>query len=418
MKKICFLVVIFLTVVSVMKGQDESPKKLSVSLGEGVNVKFGGFVRGDLFLDTRKGREAVDGLIFINPYDELLDAKGKDLNEETNYDFSAALTRFNALFTGPEALGMNTSAFFEFDFSNTSNKTVLVRHAWIKLANEKQEFLLGRSWHPFQGPVNPSCIGAAFGAPFHLFARGEQFRYTRNIGSFKLMGAAYLQSAFPSFGPEGASYTYSRYADIPDLTALFYYQKSNSIFGLGVNYKQLKPTNSYVYEELTYATDEKVNSVSAVAYGQYNKGLFTAKAVAMYGENMADGYMQGGYAVKSKDPLSGEPEYTVSKSVTSWVNFTYGKKWVGGLFLGYQKSLGMKDNPMQGGLYYGYGQNIGSMYRISPSIVYNVGRLSFQLEEECTQTSYGNVDFADKGKVKDTHSVVNFRTLFVSVFNF
>jgi len=410
-KRILFALAMLAVVSGGLHAQEnDQVKKLTVSLGDGMNLKFGGFFRFDGFLDTRNNNYAViDGLAFVLPSAKNPDANGKDINADANINFSAALTRFNAAFSGPKLAGYQLTSFFEFDFSNSDTKTVLFRHAWLKFTSDKNEWLIGRSWHPFQGPVNPSTIGAAWGAPFQPFSRGEQIRYTRTLGNFRLSAAAFMQSAFPSFGPNGKSVLYQRNSDLPELIGLAYYTKGNTTFGISGDLKSICPQTSYSFGGKTYQTDQKLTTVSAAVYAQQRSGLFTAKFQGLYIQNMSEALMQGGYAVKTAK-ADGDSEYTPSQSLNAWANFTYGKKYMGGLFLGYVKNLGLRDNPV-GTIYYGYGNNIGSLYRLAPSFVYTSGRFQFSVEEELTGAAYGTYDAADKGKVKDAKMVSNLRSL-------
>jgi predicted neuraminidase len=66
---------------------------------------------------------------------------------------------------------------------------------------------------------------------------------------------------------------------------------------------------------------------------------------------------------------------------------------------------------------YGRSENIASMWRVAPSLSYTSGRVALQLEGEITTAYYGTLDFADKGKVKNTDAVTNNRlALSVSYF--
>jgi hypothetical protein len=403
------LLVIIFSVANLPAQENDQVKKISVSLGDGMSLKFGGYFRTDAFLDTRNNNYSlIDGLIFVMPSAKNPDANGSDLNADANMNFSAALTRFNATFTGPKLGRFQLSSFFEFDFSNVDTKTVLFRHAWLKFSEKNSEWLIGRSWHPFLGPVTPTVVGAAWGAPFQPFSRGEQIRYNYSSGWLRLSAAAFMQSAFPSYGPNGKSNLYQRNSDMPELTGLAYYAKGSTVFGASVDLKSLCPRTSYAVGSATYKTNEKLTTVSAAVFAQKQCGLFTAKAQGLYIQNMSEALLQGGYAVKAVK-ANGDVEYTPSQSLNAWANFTYGKKYQAGLFLGYVKNLGLKDNAV--GTYYGYGNNIGSLYRVSPSFIYTAGRFQFSVEEELTGAAYGTYDPADKGKVKDARMVSNLRTL-------
>jgi hypothetical protein len=415
-KKYILLAVAVFAAITVNAQENNKVKKIAISLGEGMSLKFGGYFRTDAFLDTRNNNYSlVDGLIFVMPSAKNPDANGRDINADANMNVSAALTRFNATFTGPKLGTFQLSSFFEFDFSNVDTKTILFRHAWLKFANEKSEWLIGRSWHPFLGPVTPSVVGPAWGAPFQPFSRGEQIRYTYSSGALRLSAAAFMQSAFPSYGPNGKSNLYQRNADLPELTGLVYYAKGNTLFGASADLKTLCPRTSFTLGSATYKTNEKLTTVSAAAFAQQKYGLFTAKLQGLYLQNMSEALLQGGYAVK-EIKANGDYAYTPSQSLNAWANFTYGSKYQVGLFLGYVKNLGLRDNAV--GTYYGYGNNIGSLYRVAPSFVYTSGRFQFALEEELTGAAYGTYEAANKGKVKDAKMVTNLRTLLSAIMFF
>jgi hypothetical protein len=410
------------TVVAIAQEQPASNIP-TVKLGENVNVKFGGFARADYFVDTRKGTEGIDGLLYLWPDPVLKDADGSDLNKKANQNLSATPTRFTALFGGPEAFKAKASAYFEFDFTGGNSSYLLFRQGWLKLEWAKSSLLVGRTWHPIQGPVTPSTIPLNYGTPFNVFCRGEQVRFTYKVGTFNFLAATFWQAAHASFGPDAAdkpaqSLRYMRNSMIPDLNFQIHFTKDNFTTGILTEYKVIQPREYTTANNLKYKTDEKVSSYAVAAFGQYKKGNFIIKGNAMYGQNMAEGFMQGGYACKSVDPVTGRETYSVSSALTSWLNIVYGDKVKFGLFGGYQKNLGFMDN-LDATVYkfYGRADNINSMYRVSPSISFYSGRMAFQIEDEITTAQYGTVDLTDKGRVKDTDAVTNNRiTLSVSYF--
>ena len=52
-----------------------------------LDFKFYGQVRADLFYNSRANEETVDGLFYMYPKDERLDAEGNDLNATANSKF-------------------------------------------------------------------------------------------------------------------------------------------------------------------------------------------------------------------------------------------------------------------------------------------------------------------------------------------
>ena len=411
-------------------GQEPASSLQPVKLGENVNVKFGGFARADYFVDTRKGKEAVDGVYYLWPEPKSLDANGKDLNTKTNQNLSATATRFSALFSGPDALKAKASAYFEFDFTGGNSNYLLFRQGWVKLDWTKSSLLVGRSWHPLQGPVVPSNVALNFAAPFNVFCRGEQVRFTYKPGAISFLAAAFMQGGHSSFGPNAVngdpeqSLRFLRNSMLPDLNFQVHYTNGGFIGGVMTQYKSLQPREFTTVNGIQYKTDEKINSYSLAAFGQYKQGKLTVKGNAMYGQNLSEMFMQGGYARVSVDPLTGHETYSTASAITSWVNLLYGETVRFGLFggfqknLGFQKSFGLENdiNPTDF-KFYGRTPNIASIIRIAPSISYFSGRMAFQAEGEVTSAYYGQLDFTDRGMIKDSEAVTNYR-MYLSVSYF
>ncbi len=405
--------------------QEPASSLQPVKLGENVTVKFGGFARVDYFADTRKGKESVDGLFYIWPEPVKPDATGKDLNEKGNQNLSATPTRFTALFAGPEALKAKASAYFEFDFTGGNSNYLLFRQGWVKLDWAKTSLQIGRTWHPLQGAVTPSTVSLNFEAPFNVFCRGEQVRFTYKTGKVSFLAATFFQSGHASFGPNvitgesEQSLRFMRNSMQPDLNFQVHYSMGGFTTGIMTEYKSLQPREyTSVDNVVNYSTNEKINTYALGAFGQYKKGLFTIKGNAIYGQNLSEMTMQGGYARLTLNTETGYETYTPSSALTSWINILYGEKVRAGFFGGFQKNLGFKDN-LNSIVYkfYGRSDNISSMYRLAPSISYFTGRMVFQAEGEITTANYGKVDLTDNGRVKETKAVTNYR-MYLSVSYF
>lgn len=387
-----------------------------VKVGENVSVKFGGFARADYFFDTRKGKEGVDGLLYLWPEPAKFDANGNDLNSKLNHNLSATATRFTALFAGPETFKAKTSAYLEYDFTAGNSGFVNFRQGWLKLDWTKSSLMIGRNWHPLLGPVLPSTISLNFGTPFGIFCRGEQVRFTYKAGTMSFVAATFWQAGHASFGPNAAnngqeqSLRFLRNSMVPDLNLQIHFSKGNVLTGLMGEFKSLQPLEFTTVGNINYKTSEKVNSFAIGAFGQIKAGKFTAKVNSLYGQNLAEMMMQGGYAMVYADALTGHEEYTPSAAFTSWVNLTYGETVRWGIFAGIQKNLGFMDDLQPAYFkFYGRSQDVASMWRVAPSVSITSGRTAFQVEWELTGANYGTVDFADKGKVKDVKGYVNSR---------
>jgi hypothetical protein len=91
-----------------------------------------------------------------------------------------------------------------------------------------------------------------------------------------------------------------------------------------------------------------------------------------------------------------------------------GTAWQAGLFAGYSKNLGSHQGIDT--RIYSRGRDIDELYRFSPRLVYNVGKMRFAGEVELTAASYGTPDAF--GKVRDAGFVRNLRLLLAAYYFF
>jgi len=422
--------------------QAEKPLIPVVKLSDNVQVKLGGFVRAEYYLDSRETVGAVDDLFGFFPENEKKNTgDGKDQNEVVRQNLSTQATRFNALFTGPDALNAKSSAFFEYDFSGgaatqattgaTNSVGLRLRHAWAKLAWKKTEILIGKTWNPLAETVFPSVVGLHTGIPFRPFGRADQLRVTlKPSAEINILLATVFQSEHKSFvysdgtintGISNANDTRSN--PIPDLHAQLHYKNKNLFAGIATEYKVVRPATQTTGTSGTYNTDETVASYALSAFADYKQKLLNIKGSTIYGQNLSELFQQGGYAVKTYDATTGARTYSASNSVSGWLNATYGNKVVVGLFGGYQKNLGFNDNILAstaGGAsaFLGRWQNVDHIYRVAPSLTYNLGRWKFQGELDYNVAAYGTVDYANKGKVKGAKEIAGTRWLLATTFTF
>jgi hypothetical protein len=164
--------------------------------------------------------------------------------------------------------------------------------------------------------------------------------------------------------------------------------------------------------------------MSGMAYVQFSKALFTAKAKAVLGQNLSDHLMTGGYG-KAFDASSQTYYYTNLNAFSSWFNVVYGKQWQVGLFGGYSKNLGSQmDLYAASGKYTVFGRGFYStsqemlnrLYRIAPCVMYNNSGMTIGLEYNLTNAQYGTIQ-AD-GNVSNPYSVNNHRIVGVLSYSF
>src|SRR5210317_909732 len=101
-QKLIFIIALMLT--SSLFAQDT--KKFTID--------FSGFIKNDIFVDTRTDNVSVrDDHFFLTPKDALLDAKENDIRENLSFNMLSIQTRLRAKISGPDAFGAKTSGFIE-----------------------------------------------------------------------------------------------------------------------------------------------------------------------------------------------------------------------------------------------------------------------------------------------------------------
>jgi hypothetical protein len=401
-------------------------------------ISFSGFVKTDIFFDSRQTVNSREGHFLLFPENEKLDAEGNDINAKGSFNILSIQTRLAGNIFGPDALGAKTSAYIEGEFFGNINSGInsfRLRHAWIKLNWKKTELLTGQWWHPMFFPdCAPATVSFNTGAPFVVFSRNPQIKLTQSFGKFKAALTFLSQVDFVSDGPDGPSPKYLRNSMLPEANLLIQFGTKNETKGLeflvgaSINYQLLTPrisstvTISKAYDTLinnqirhidavteTYQTDVKSSGKAANLFMKLKLKPVTIKTGVEYGENNNAYTMIGGFAVKSvTDSKRGYVDYANLRSMAVWGEVhTNGTTWQPGLFGAYGKNLGAGVDIA--GPLYARGANISYAYRVSPRLIFNVKKLRIAGEVEYTVAAYGKTNI--RGDVDDAKEIGNLRLL-------
>ncbi len=382
--------------------------------------KFYGFVRGDLFYNSRQNVDAIDGNFYLYPMDKDLDEDGKDINASPNSSFYTFTTRLGVDLTGPRVGSAKSSAKIEMDFGGFSSAFYMLRlrQAYVNLSwNSGSSLLLGQTWHPLFGDVSPEVLNLSTGSPFQPFSRTPQFRYQYKTKNVSLTASALYQLMHTSSGPNGKSEEYQKNGIWPELFAGINFHSNGFLGGVGIEMLSLKPRLKSEMEGKTYKVNERITTLSYMAQMQYRtKNLYLA-AKTFLASNLTHTVMVGGYGVSTIDPKTGKQEYTGSRHSSTWVNMVYGTKWKYGVFFGYLKNLGTKDELYSTDMFYGSGVDIDKIASGIAHVSYNLPHWKLGVEYCLAGAWYGDTDLSN-GKVKNTHSVTNHRILALLTYHF
>jgi hypothetical protein len=401
-------------------------------------IKFSGFIRNDVFFDSRQvvsARPANQGELLLYPANVNNDINGKDINAAPSLDMLAITTRLIGTVTGPDAFGAKTSGVIEAEFfgnANGNENVFRLRHAIARLDWPKTQLALGQYWHPlFVTDCFPGVLSFNTGMPFQPFARNPQIRLTQKLGKeVNLILAAISQTeAFVSSGPStnialgaaAASQAYISNAVVPNLHAQLQYKGKSFVAGIALDYKSLRPAlsaPSAAGASTLVVSNERVNSLTFETYAKIISKSFIAKAEFLSGQNMYDHLMIGGYLAYGTAPAITYKPITVN---SYWIEIMgTGKKVIPGIFVGYTYNNGAsQDNAVASytrGISAGK-TSLANVFRVAPRLETISGKFRFGLEAEITTAAYGAA--GSNAKVTGTlNSVTDNRILFISSYSF
>jgi len=408
MKKIITLILsalILLPIMNNLMAQEKSD----------VEINFHGFVKTDVIFDTRQNLAIREGHFFLLPLNEDLDDNGDDINATPNFNILNVQTRANVSISVPDVLGAKATGYIEGAFFGSAEgniNTFRLRHAFGKLDWGSTVLLVGQYWHPmFITECYPDVVSFNTGAPFQPFSRNPQIRLQQYIGDLRLELTAASQRDFASVGPDGGSSIYLRNAVVPDMNFGMQYKFGNNLVGAAAEYKMLMPSMEFTYmvDEVatTLKTEEKVSSYAVMGYAKFATGNFQFKAEGIYGQNLTNMTMLGGYYQVQSSEF--EPTYSPGNLLSVWGELIYGTNVQFGLFGGYSQNLGADEEFVSRS--YARTPDIENLLRISPRVVWNLDKFRFAFELDYTSAAYGTVDYNDHGLVKDAEQVSNIRAL-------
>jgi hypothetical protein len=404
-------------------------------------IRFSGFIKSDFFLDSRQTVTIREGHFLLYPAEFLADADNKDINAKSSLNFLSIQTRLTGTITTPDAFGARVKGVLEADFFGNENAAFVdangfrLRHAYAQLTWKKTELLLGQYWHPLFIPACfPEVISFNTGSPIQPFSRNPQIRVIHHPGKFHLITALIAQRDFTSPGGSNAL----RNSTLPEFQVQAQYETKNAgtqkefLAGIGGGVKWLQPLLNTEADGIKYNTDQTLSSYSFTAFVKMKFPACTFKLQGVYGTNLFDLLMLGGYGVSEvTDPLRNSVTYTATKTLAIWSEgMTHGKTVQLGLWAGYSRNLGSADpilyysDRVSGTLATVRGANIKSILRISPRIVLVSGKFNFALETEYTNAAYaakdenGKLSRDDHGVIDQTQNLANIRVLFATILKF
>lgn len=465
------------TPVLAQEGNTKTAKKEAVKSHLKQHFKPYGFIRNYFTYDSRECIAGTGDLYFYMPKDENWNkatdpALREDLNNVSSFRFLSLTTRVGLNIVGYKWRNTEFGGKIEADFFSGISKVgdgthavsgtaqFRLRQAYVSLGwdslrmNDKDfarvDLMIGQAWHPMAADLC-DVIALNSGAPFGPFNRSPQVRMDARLGKyFTLTAAGLWQMQYNSTGPDGQSAEYMLYSKTPEAYLGLSFHDKGWIVRAGADVLSIKPrhlgealdANGNVImgtdgKPLQITVKDRITTASPFLYLQYKQGDFSFKAKTILAESGEHMNMNGGYGVKAINP-DGSYEYTPTRTSSTWISLMYGgkvgaqedkhpQKLQGILFAGYVENLGTKDPLAVNaagklvGYYYPRVKNMNRMWRLTPTLLYTVGKFQIGLEYDITSVHYGDVKKINPANglaENDLHWVTNHRVQVMTKYNF
>ncbi len=419
------------------------PAVETVKTEKPAHFKFYGFIRNYFAFDSRESKAGTKDLFYYLPLDESLNANGTDINANPSFRFLAITSRLGLDVKDYQIGKTKVGAKVETDFYCMNGNVAVLRLrqayatlGWDNLGNDGTQstsLKIGQAWHPMAAD-QPYVIDLETGTPFGAFSRTPQVVVDHNFSkNFALTAGVLWQMQYLSTGPKGASDTYIKYSCTPEFYAGLTMKTNHGFLArVGADVLSIKPR---VRNSEGEKVSDRITTVNPYVYAKYDSRDFSINAKVIYASAGEHFNMLSGYGVTKVDS-DGSWDYAPLHSTASFLSVKYGRKVQVQGMIGYMKNLGTSKALYEDAAHPGYTStsnvyisgngfhNLNQLIRVTPTVVYNLGKLSFALEYDITAAQYGK--YAVAGHVNssnglvdgDLHWITNHRLLGMVKFTF
>lgn len=394
-----------------------------------VDVEFYGFIRNDIFMDTRQMIGAGETLVPLYPRDRLLDVNGADINDASKFHMLSIVSRAGVKLKGPELLGAKTSGILEGEFFGATEGGInefRLRHAYFMMDWEKTQLGIGQYWHPFVVlEALPNVVNYGTGAPVYALNRNPQIRLTHKFtDNLKVIAAVHSQRDFtPNTEP-------FRNSGMPAAHLQLQYKTKTFTAGVAAQYENLKPKLSSGNPPIK--STERVENVSFMAYSKLNTKPLQI-TVAGYLMQDASSFVQLGGIVGYQTSPTAVETYKPMNTHSMWIDLQQNSKgrFSFGLFAGYVRNNGVKDQ-VEGATATSYGvttnwgaisatpggRTVNYLYKVVPRLDFTLSKaLKFRFEYDRSTAQWADATTKGTGNA-NKYLADNNRFHLTTLFNF
>lgn len=433
--KVLFLAALAVLVSCAAMAQEEKP----------AHFKLYGFIRNYTVLDTRAVNGGTHDLYFYMPKGVSLNSEGTDLNAGLNWKSLSLTTRLGVDMSGYKLGPMNVAGKVEADFYSLNGSTAASTIAQLRLrlaymslywdnAGAPQNRLtltVGQAWHPMAADM-PHITNLETGAPFNPFNRSPQMMLSYKAGKFTLTGGVLYLSQYLPTGPNGKSVEYYKNG-FPEVYMGVAFKSGGFTGKVGATMINTKPYSTVSELDGTGAVAKDaeglpktfkaggiLTAVTPFVFLQYSKNMFQLRAKATLASSGEHMNLLSGYGVSGYDAATRTYSYTPMRDFVSFISFQYGKEFQVLGMAGYMKQLGTTADLLGNSLWINTAADtsIQQAFRVTPTLVWNVGKLTISLEYDFTTAWFGTGARDSRGLYSTGQWISNHRIVNMFKFNF
>ncbi len=407
-------------------------------------VSLYGFVRNDIYLNSRRNLDLRDGVLDVYPLDatnlatrtgtSLTDNPNEDANAMSQLGYSAIVTRLGIKFGGVSAFGAKASGTLETDFFGITNgaagtsgggteNLLRLRHAYVSLDWAKTQLLVGQYWNPnFIPKCFPGTANFNTGIPFNPFSFIPQVRLTHKLSStvsFTGMIFGYNLAGFSPAGTfaSGTGVDAQKFSGTPSFAAQIGVENKKFLAAFGLEGNTLRPRITDTQNPTTGVwggtgspnvqknISTNLFTLNLLAYAKLTTNTTTLKLHTTYGQSYTQYVGLGGFA-EYRDATTGTWKYVAQNQWNIWGEWisTKSKTLQPAVFVGYLQNLGLSTAinksdvsgstlAFQGrGINTSTGRTFDNMLRISPRLDFYSGKMKFSVEYEYAVMKWADID--------------------------
>ncbi|MBR4755912.1 MAG: hypothetical protein IK076_03125, partial [Bacteroidales bacterium] len=370
------------------------------------NIAPYGSIRSYTIFDSRDVKAGAEDMFYYVPMDYSRNLEGQDVYSNPSIKMCAITSQLGLDVVGLRYGGFRVGGKLEADFYllNGTSASMRLRQAYVDMVWDRLGYMenafsirAGQAWHPMAADM-PYCVNVESGSPFSPHTRSPQLMldFTMFNGFSLTAGALYPMQYLPT-GPSGPSENYIKYGLIPELYAGLSFKSKHFLARAGADFINLRPR--YRTNDFNYGTEnpydvgsrvgDRLSMISPFAYLQVEADWFKFNAKSVLASGGDHLQLMSGYALYDwRDPKN--YLYTPLRASVSFASFSVGRKLRFMCMGGYHKSLGTQHNLSideyghcrpQDIYYFSVGsRNLSQMVRVTPTLSYNVGKLTVALE--------------------------------------